>query len=467
MVGEALGSYRLVAELGSGGMGVVYLAEHVRIERRAAIKLLVPELGGKPDILRRFFNEARATSMIHHPGIVEVFDCDIDARGRAFIVMEYLQGETLARRIHRFGAMPWDVACVVGQQIALAVGAAHAKGIIHRDLKPDNVFLALDPASPGVATVKVLDFGIAKLLAGDPLTQTSGSGFSLVGTPEYMSPEQCGGAGRVDHRADIYSLGCILFEMVCARAPFLETALPDMIAAHLFKRPPLATAIAPDCPEWLADLIARMLAKRPAERPAAMADVAQALERGAAGSGGIRDVDTFGGATRTSGGGVGRTRIEEGGASLSLRLGAMLGILSGVGIAAAWGPARHAAPGPVARAAMAPHSAATSAALRTPGARGAAAGPAVGPPLAAATQPPERTAGERDVLALPTRSKARRPPPESQPPRDAVEERGGAREGAGRPTRNRRGEVGPASPRAVLGPGTRSPQWDVDGIVDL
>src|SRR5882672_10733682 len=127
MVAEVLGSYRLVAELGRGGMGVVYLAQHVRIERRVAIKLLVPELGRRPEVLKRFFTEARATSMIHHPGIVEVFDCDVDAEGRAFIVMEYLQGETLGQRIDRFGALPWNVACAAGQQIAAAVGAAHDK----------------------------------------------------------------------------------------------------------------------------------------------------------------------------------------------------------------------------------------------------------------------------------------------------------------------------------------------------
>src|SRR3954451_10687398 len=136
MVGEMFGGYRVLAKLGAGGMGEVFLAAHQRIERRAAIKVLIPELTQNPDIVRRFLTEARATSLIRHPGIVEVFDCDVDPSGRAYIVMEYLEGETLADVLDRQRRLPYDEACAVAAKVAEALAAAHAQGIAHRDLKP-------------------------------------------------------------------------------------------------------------------------------------------------------------------------------------------------------------------------------------------------------------------------------------------------------------------------------------------
>jgi serine/threonine-protein kinase len=332
----------------------------------------------------------------------------VDAKGRAFIVMEYLQGETLGQRIDRFGGLPWDVACAAGQQIAAAVGAAHGKGIIHRDLKPDNVFLAADPAGSGTTSIKVLDFGIAKLLTGDPLTRASSGGQSLMGTPEYMSPEQCGGAGHVDHRADIYSLGCILFEMVCGQAPFVEAGLREMIAAHLFKSPPLATSVQPGCPAWLAELIERMLAKKATERPSSMKEVERLLGRGLAGSKHLLQTDAEAGEIGPSLT-IGRIRIEDGAATWpSRRLGAVLGILIGVGIAAGWGLVRVSARGAVVRAA--------------PKARAVAAAPAVGPvpdpvlarPPAPVVVPSATAAASEDnddgAPLAPPRAKARRSP---------------------------------------------------------
>src|SRR5215831_13553359 len=137
MIGEALGNYAVVAPLGKGGMGMVFLAEHQRISRRAAIKVIAPELTEDPAILRRFFDEARATSLIRHPGIVEVYDCDVDRSGRAYIVMEYLEGETVASCLRRMGRLSWNAASGVARRVAEAVGAAHESGIVHRDLKPD------------------------------------------------------------------------------------------------------------------------------------------------------------------------------------------------------------------------------------------------------------------------------------------------------------------------------------------
>ena len=286
MAGEIFGNYEVVATLGKGGMGSVFLAEHQRISRSAAIKVLSPELTTNPDALKRFFTEARATSLIRHPGIVEVFDCDVDPRGRAFIVMEYLEGETLASCLHRVGALPWRIACAVGERIARAVGAAHERGIVHRDLKPDNVFLRGDDtaaASPG-GEVKILDFGIAKLLSQDTTAESITRTGMVLGTPLYISPEQCSSSTEIDHRTDVYSLGCMLFEMICGHPPFEREGVRALMVAHMFESTPLASTRAPEIPAWLDGLIARMMAKQPDGRPATMTDVAEGLSQARSGT---------------------------------------------------------------------------------------------------------------------------------------------------------------------------------------
>ena len=284
MIGEAFGNFEVVANLGKGGMGVVLLAQHPRIARRAAIKVLAPQLTRNPDAVKRFLAEARSTSLIRHPGIVEVFDCGVDDKGRAYIVMEYLQGQTLAAHLARVGRLPWPQACEIAQQIAEAVGAAHDHGIIHRDLKPENIFLVstgAPAANPALPVVKVLDFGIAKLVAPESSLPGSPEALTLegvlLGTPRYISPEQCQAASEVDHRTDIYSLGCILFELICGEAMFPLELVHALIAAHLYRPPPAASSMVPEVPPWLDGLIARMVAKRPDERPATMAEVARAL----------------------------------------------------------------------------------------------------------------------------------------------------------------------------------------------
>ncbi|MEA2700669.1 MAG: eukaryotic-like serine/threonine-protein kinase, partial [Myxococcales bacterium] len=219
MIGAHFGNYRIVAPLGSGGMGAVYSAEHQRIHRRAAIKILLPEMSASPEAVRRFFIEARATSRIKHPGIVEIFDCDVDPSGHAFIVMELLEGVTLAQRLRATGPLDCDAALSQVGLIANALAAAHERGILHRDLKPDNIFLVPavdDEASP---LIKVLDFGVAKLIEEGSATGIITRTGYVTGSPPYMSPEQCRGSQVIDQRSDIYSLGCILFEMVCGRPP--------------------------------------------------------------------------------------------------------------------------------------------------------------------------------------------------------------------------------------------------------
>jgi len=274
MIGDAFGNYRVVAQLGSGSTGVVFLAEHKRIARQVAIKVLAPELTRDQQVLQRFFTEARATSLIRHPGIVDVFDCDVDAAGRPYIVMEHLEGETLAERMRRAGRLHWSAASLIGRRVADALGAVHDKGIVHRDLKPENVFLVGNGRDP-TAAVKVLDFGVAKLLAADAVARLTMRG-TLLGTPEYMSPEQCAGA-EVDHRADIYALGCILFQMLTGQPPFVTSSLRELVIAHRFRPAPSALAICSDLPGWLDDLLARMLAKEPERRPPSMREISKTL----------------------------------------------------------------------------------------------------------------------------------------------------------------------------------------------
>ena len=279
-VGAQIGAYTIIRRLGAGGMGEVYLGRHRHIGRDAAIKLLLPELSRNEEVVARFFNEARATATIRHPGIVEILDCDVHPSGRAYIVMEYLEGENLATCLARVGSFAGDMRTVgsVTGQVASAVAAAHSKGIVHRDLKPDNVFLAVSRSTGGPLTVKILDFGIAKLLAADGEGRSKTRTGSLLGTPTYMAPEQCRGAGTVDHRADIYSLGCMVFEMVAGRPPFVRNGEGEVLVAHLVETPPLLSSLVPGLPADVDGLVAQMLEKDPAARPQSMQEIVARVE---------------------------------------------------------------------------------------------------------------------------------------------------------------------------------------------
>jgi eukaryotic-like serine/threonine-protein kinase len=265
VIGQVIGSYRIVSELGKGGMGVVYRAEHVQLGRPAALKMLLSQLSSDAAIVQRFFNEARAASAIDHPGIVEIYDFGRHSDGRAYIVMALLKGESVEQRLARGPLAPHDGATIVAQAVA-ALEAAHARGIVHRDLKPDNIFLVPNDLMPAGIQVKLLDFGIAKLAdertAGFK-TQTG----ALIGTPAFMSPEQCMGSADLDHRTDIYSIGCILFHVFCGRPPFTSSqGTGMMIAAHLRDAAPDPRAFNPHVPEALARIVLRCLEKEPAAR---------------------------------------------------------------------------------------------------------------------------------------------------------------------------------------------------------
>jgi serine/threonine-protein kinase len=255
-------------------MGAVWLAEHAMLGRRAAIKVLHPSFANRPDIVARFFNEARAATAIADPGIVQIFD--FGQHGEiAYIVMELLDGESLEHRLRRERALRTDHAVRLARQIASSLGAAHSRGIVHRDLKPDNIFLVPDPEVGGGERTKILDFGIAKL-AGEEAglkTQTS----ALMGTPMYMSPEQCRGAGGVDQRSDIYSLGCILFQLIAGRTVFQAEGAGELLIAHVTTEAPRLSTYVPSIPRELDALIARCLAKDPAQRPASGRELAALL----------------------------------------------------------------------------------------------------------------------------------------------------------------------------------------------
>jgi serine/threonine-protein kinase len=278
MIGQTFGNYRVTELIGEGGMGVVYLAEHPGIGRRAAVKILREGLTDSPEITKRFFNEARAANAIRHPGIIEIFDSGTLPTGVSYIVMELLDGENLGTRLKRVGRLPVAEARRIAALTASALAAAHAVGIVHRDLKPDNLYLIPDERDATAERVKVLDFGIAKL--GQQASTTSSvktrTG-SVMGTPAYMSPEQCRGTRTIDHRTDIYALGVILFEMVCGRAPFVSEGFGEMVHLHISAPPPAPRTIDPSIPEDLERLILWCLAKEPDERVQTMADVEAAL----------------------------------------------------------------------------------------------------------------------------------------------------------------------------------------------
>jgi serine/threonine-protein kinase len=257
-------------------MGTVYLGEHILLGRLAAIKTLLPALSVQHEIVERFFKEARATSAISDPGVVQVFDFGYHVDGTAYIVMELLEGEALSARIQRLGRLSTDEALRIARQVAGALAAAHERGVVHRDLKPENVFLVRDPEAQGGERAKILDFGVCKVGVDDVSLTLSGT---TLGTPVYMSPEQCRGAGRVDHRSDIYALGCVLFHMLVGHPPFQAEGAGELIVAHLQQEPTLPSSFVPALSAPLDALVVRCLQKDAGDRFQSMAQFQDAIER--------------------------------------------------------------------------------------------------------------------------------------------------------------------------------------------
>jgi len=268
--GAAVGEYRIERTIGQGGMGTVYEAVHVVIEKRVALKVLRRELCGNAEAIKRFVQEARAVNRIGHPNIVDVFGFGTTTDGLTFLAMELLTGESLGQRLARIappGPLPLPEACHILVEIAEALEAAHGAGIVHRDLKPDNVFLL--PARTGPPRVKLLDFGIAKLTgfgrAGQPVLDVTRPGL-VVGTPRYIAPEQARGQ-PIDGRADIYSLGVLAFELLTGSLPFAGDAGVELVAKHVTMRPPRVIERNPALPAVADAIVGQMLEKDPARRP--------------------------------------------------------------------------------------------------------------------------------------------------------------------------------------------------------
>ncbi|HUS65971.1 MAG TPA: serine/threonine-protein kinase [Kofleriaceae bacterium] len=278
-IGAQLGSYRLLEVIGEGGMGAVYLAEHVKLGRKVALKTLHEQYARSPDVVRRFFAEARAVNKIFHEHIVEITDFVENDRGANYYIMEYLKGLPLTDLVEREGALPLSRSIGVVVQVCSALSAVHAAGIVHRDLKPDNIFL-IERAGQ-MDFVKLLDFGIAKLLDTDGQTinlATTAAGM-IMGTPEYMSPEQARGKS-VDYRTDIYSLGVILYELATGTKPFIAETFGEMVVKLSTEAPPPPSEVPhlfQQIPRDLEELILQCLEKEPQKRPPSTKEIEDRL----------------------------------------------------------------------------------------------------------------------------------------------------------------------------------------------
>ncbi len=252
--------YRIVRELGCGAMGVVYVAQHVTLGRHVALKVLRRELATDPELTARFEQEARAASAIGHPHIIDVFDLGRGSDGSPYMVMELLDGMALGDLVAVEGPLPWRRVVEIGAQILGALDAAHGCGIVHRDLKPDNVFLA--EREDGPPRAKLLDFGISKVmsnLALEPLLRGTSHG-TVMGTPEYMSPEQARGqTDAIDHRTDVYAAGVVLYEMLCGRPPFQGENYNAVLAAILERTFPPLRSLRADVPRALEAVVVRAM----------------------------------------------------------------------------------------------------------------------------------------------------------------------------------------------------------------
>ena len=279
--GTQLGSYRVIRRIGVGGMGAVYEAEHEAIGRHAAIKVLHARYAQDAELVARFFNEAKATNRVDHPGLVQIYDFGRLPDGTAYLVMELLRGEALGARLRRLGALPARDVARLGQQAADALATAHdgaAGPIVHRDLKPDNLMLVPDAVAPGGERVKILDFGIAKL-SGEQLTSGPTLSQVVMGTPRYMAPEQCRSASAAQAPADVYALGIILYEALAGRPPFESSEPGELLAMQLRDPPPDLRTLAPLVPSAMEELVMSMLRKDPSGRPT-MRQVASSLQAG-------------------------------------------------------------------------------------------------------------------------------------------------------------------------------------------
>ncbi len=277
MAGEPshIGPYQIGKRIGQGGMGAVYEAVHETIGRRAAVKFLNAPLARHAATLNRFFNEARAVSLVEHPGLVQIYDSGQLADGTAYIIMELIRGETVADRLKREGRLSVTQTLRLGWQLADALAAVHEQDIVHRDIKPANLMIVPDAAAAGRERLKVLDFGIAKLASGIGAGETRPG--QVMGSPVYMAPEQCRGAAGVDSKADVYAVGAVLYHMLAGQPPFDGETFAALVFKHLHEPlTPLAQR-GVEGPPALLECVQSLLHKDPKQRPS-MRETAERLE---------------------------------------------------------------------------------------------------------------------------------------------------------------------------------------------
>jgi eukaryotic-like serine/threonine-protein kinase len=283
LIGKTLAGKYLIEDLiKHGGMGAVYRGKHVLMEKTVAIKVLRPSLASDNDVVARFSREAKAASRISHPHAVSVTDFGEDEHGVVFLVMEYLDGRTLKEIIRSEGPLALGRTVEIVRQVAGALDAAHQQGVIHRDLKSDNIMLS---QTNGGDWAKVLDFGIAKIQQPHGVADPDITAANLVvGTPQYMSPEQCAQSGPLDARSDIYSFGIILYEMLAGRVPFTGDSPTVIMMQQVQDPPPSVLEARPDLPVAVAGVVMRALAKQPSERFQSAGEFSAALAEGVAGA---------------------------------------------------------------------------------------------------------------------------------------------------------------------------------------
>lgn len=270
--GFFLGKYRLLDHLGTGGMSSVYLAEHVLMQRRVAIKVLPKQRVQDSSYLARFHREAQAAAALDHRNIVRAYDVDNDGVNH-YLVMEYVEGRDLQRIVRQDGPLPAHLAADYIRQAAEGLAHAHQAGLIHRDIKPANLLVDAKGA------IKVLDLGLARFTADETASLTIAYDENVLGTADYLAPEQALDSHRVDARADIYSLGCTLYFLLTGQPPFPEGTLPQRLMKHQKEMPPEIRAARPDVPEDLAAICFKMMAKKPADRYASAEQVAAVMSK--------------------------------------------------------------------------------------------------------------------------------------------------------------------------------------------
>ena len=278
LIGATIGNYQIKSKLGEGGMGSVYMAEHPLIGKRVALKILHAEFSSKEDVVKRFFQEAKAVNDIQHPNIVDIVDYGVisspQGQSTVYFIMEFLDGPSLADLIRNEAPLAPERALSIGLQIADALGACHKAGVVHRDLKPDNILLI--PRGRERDFVKVLDFGIAKLTGDQKVSVRTRTGL-LMGTPAYMSPEQCEGSATVDHRTDVYALGILLYEMLSGQVPFQGETYGQILLQHLTQVPTPLSMTRGVIPPHVEAVVLKALEKVPDARYQTMDELMKAL----------------------------------------------------------------------------------------------------------------------------------------------------------------------------------------------